>query len=57
MFQIFDVAPYGVPYAIWGFLFVLLTQKFLLPGNSSKFAQVGLHRHTYGRRRRLHLNT
>ncbi|GFH18238.1 CitMHS domain-containing protein, partial [Haematococcus lacustris] len=25
-FRIFDIAPYGVPYAIWGFLFVIMTQ-------------------------------
>ncbi len=24
--QIFDIAPYGVPYALWGFVFLLLTQ-------------------------------
>lgn len=39
MFGIFDIAPYGVPYAIWGFLFIVLTQAWLLPGNSSKFAR------------------
>ncbi len=38
-FQIFDIAPYGVPYALWGFLFVVLTQSFLLPGNSSKYSK------------------
>ena len=37
-FKIFDIAPYGVPYAIWGFLFVIFMQKWLLPGNSSRFA-------------------
>ena len=25
-FKIFDIAPYGVPYAIWGFLFVIFMQ-------------------------------
>lgn len=25
-FEIFDIAPYGVPYALWGFIFILLTQ-------------------------------
>ena len=25
-FKIFDIAPYGVPYAIWGFLFVVFMQ-------------------------------
>ncbi|PNW77626.1 hypothetical protein CHLRE_10g445000v5 [Chlamydomonas reinhardtii] len=38
-FQIFDIAPYGVPYALWGFVFILLTQAFLLPGNSSRYAK------------------
>ena len=38
-FGIFDIAPYGVPYAIWGFLYMILTQSFLLPGNSSKHAK------------------
>ena len=38
-FGIFDIAPYGVPYAIWGFLFMCLTQSILLPGNSSKHAK------------------
>ncbi|GFH22081.1 uncharacterized protein HaLaN_19489, partial [Haematococcus lacustris] len=38
-FRIFDIAPYGVPYAIWGFLFVIMTQRWLLPGNSSRFAR------------------
>ncbi len=37
-FKIFDIAPYGVPYALWGFIFVVTTQSFLLPGNSSKFS-------------------
>lgn len=36
-FAIFDIAPYGIPYAIWGFMFVLVTQRWLLPGNSSRF--------------------
>ncbi|KAG2448929.1 hypothetical protein HYH02_006277 [Chlamydomonas schloesseri] len=38
-FQIFDIAPYGVPYALWGFVYILLTQGFLLPGNSSRYAK------------------
>ncbi|PNW74959.1 hypothetical protein CHLRE_12g502600v5 [Chlamydomonas reinhardtii] len=38
-FQIFDIAPYGVPYALWGFVFILLAQGFLLPGNSSRYAK------------------
>jgi len=38
-FQIFDIAPYGIPYAIWGFLFIALTQKWLLPGNSSRYSK------------------
>jgi di/tricarboxylate transporter len=25
-FGIFDIAPYGIPYALWGFLFIILTQ-------------------------------
>lgn len=37
-FKIFDIAPYGIPYAIWGFLFVIFMQRFLLPGDSSRFA-------------------
>jgi hypothetical protein len=36
---IFDIAPYGIPYAIWGFLFMCLTQSFLLPGNSGQLAK------------------
>ncbi|PNH03965.1 putative sodium/sulfate cotransporter 3 [Tetrabaena socialis] len=38
-FKMFDIAPYGVPYALWGFIFVVLTQRFLLPGNSSRYAK------------------
>jgi di/tricarboxylate transporter len=38
-FQIFDIAPFGVPYALWGYLFVVLTQSFLLPDNSSKWSK------------------
>ena len=37
-FRIFDIAPYGIPYAIWGFIFVIFMERFLLPGNSSRFA-------------------
>ncbi len=37
--QIFDIAPYGVPYALWGFIFVVAVQRFLLPGNSSRYAK------------------
>ena len=55
-FKIFDIAPYGVPYAIWGFLFVLLTQRWLLPGNVSRFCKdlrlalrVGPRSHVHGR--------
>ena len=29
--------PAGIPYAIWGFLFVICTQGFLLPKDDSKF--------------------
>ncbi|EFJ39565.1 hypothetical protein VOLCADRAFT_100805 [Volvox carteri f. nagariensis] len=25
-FRIFDIAPYGVPYALWGFIFIVATQ-------------------------------
>ena len=35
--RIFDIAPYGIPYAIWGFLFVIFMERYLLPGNSSRF--------------------
>ncbi|GIL78280.1 hypothetical protein Vretifemale_7730, partial [Volvox reticuliferus] len=38
-FKIFDIAPYGVPYALWGFIFIVATQRFLLPGNSSRYAK------------------
>ncbi|KXZ43506.1 hypothetical protein GPECTOR_88g449 [Gonium pectorale] len=38
-FKIFDIAPYGVPYALWGFIFIVVTQRFLLPGNSSRYAK------------------
>ncbi|PNH12358.1 putative sodium/sulfate cotransporter 3, partial [Tetrabaena socialis] len=38
-FKMFDIAPYGVPYALWGFIFIVLTQRFLLPGNSSRYAK------------------
>lgn len=27
-----------MPYALWGFLFVIIVQRWLLPGNSSRFA-------------------
>ena len=37
-FKIFDIAPYGVPYAIWGFLFVIIMQRWLLPRDTSRFA-------------------
>ena len=30
---------HAVPYALWGFVFILLTQAFLLPGNSSRYAK------------------
>ena len=36
-FRIFDIAPYGIPYAIWGFLFVVFMERWLLPGNSSRY--------------------
>ena len=38
-FGMFDIAPYGVPYALMGFVFIILTQRFLLPGNSSRYAK------------------
>ncbi|KXZ47562.1 hypothetical protein GPECTOR_34g721 [Gonium pectorale] len=38
-FGIFDIAPYGVPYALWGFIFIVTVQRFLLPGNSSRYAK------------------
>ncbi|KXZ43508.1 hypothetical protein GPECTOR_88g451 [Gonium pectorale] len=38
-FKIFDIAPYGVPYALWGFIFIVVTQRFLLPGNSSRYVK------------------
>lgn len=25
-FKIFDIAPYGVPYALWGFIFIVVVQ-------------------------------
>jgi di/tricarboxylate transporter len=28
-FGMFDIAPYGVPYALMGFVFIILTQRFL----------------------------
>lgn len=36
-FNIFGIAPWGIPYAIWGWIFMCLTQRWLLPGNTSKF--------------------
>ncbi|KAG2495414.1 hypothetical protein HYH03_006361 [Edaphochlamys debaryana] len=38
-FGMFDIAPYGVPYALWGFVFVVIMQRFVLPGNSSRYAK------------------
>ncbi|KAG2495059.1 hypothetical protein HYH03_006670 [Edaphochlamys debaryana] len=38
-FGMFDISPYGIPYALWGFCFLLLVQRFLLPGNSSRYAK------------------
>ncbi|GIL57892.1 hypothetical protein Vafri_13129 [Volvox africanus] len=38
-FGMFDIAAYGVPYALWGAVFIILTQRFLLPGNSSRYAK------------------
>ncbi|KXZ47579.1 hypothetical protein GPECTOR_34g738 [Gonium pectorale] len=36
---VLDNAPYGVPYALWGFIFIVTVQRFLLPGNSSRYAK------------------
>ncbi|GLC48755.1 putative sodium/sulfate cotransporter 3 [Pleodorina starrii] len=38
-FGMFDIAAYGVPYALWGAVFIIFTQRFLLPGNSSRYAK------------------
>jgi hypothetical protein len=38
-FNIFAIAPYGVPYAIWGFLFIIFTQRWLLPGHTGNVSK------------------
>ena len=30
-FNFFDITPYGVPYGVWGFLYVVIFSRWLLP--------------------------
>jgi di/tricarboxylate transporter len=35
-FNMFDITPYGVPYAIWGMAYILLFSKWLLPNDDQE---------------------
>jgi di/tricarboxylate transporter len=33
-FSFFDITPYGLPYGVWGFVYVLIFSRWLLPSDT-----------------------